>query len=211
MKSLPSLKIVIEHLGGAGVWALRETERPAPPYTRFRQMLKLADYPNTYIKIHGMGEICPPPFPYQEIPPIVDLAYDAFGPQRMMVGERLPAGKSAGGVYQRSQVSHGPHAVLQPGEPGVDLWKNGSVFMELSLRIPPAAAGLISTNHLQHGGAEGEHNTYHSQHRRVHQVVGRAQSPYGGVGKESSVGSRIFGFAQRWWSTFSRTVRVVIT
>ena len=90
VESLPSLKIVIEHLGGAGVWAVGETERPAPPYTRFRQMLKLADYPNTYIKIHGIGEICPPPFPYQDIPPFVDLAYDAFGPQRMMWGSDYP-------------------------------------------------------------------------------------------------------------------------
>ncbi len=44
----------------------------------------------TYIKIHGMGEICPPPFPYRDIPPLVDLAYDAFCPHRMMWGSDYP-------------------------------------------------------------------------------------------------------------------------
>ncbi len=56
----------------------------------YQEALKLATYPNTYIKIHGMGEICAPPFPYAEIPPFVKMAYDAFGPQRMMWGSDFP-------------------------------------------------------------------------------------------------------------------------
>ena len=61
-----------------------------PPYADYQQALELANYPNTYMKIHGMGEICPPPFPYPEIPPFVKMAYDAFGPRRMMWGSDFP-------------------------------------------------------------------------------------------------------------------------
>jgi L-fuconolactonase len=53
-------------------------------------MLNLARFPNTYVKIHGIGEICPPPFPYQDIPPFMDMAYEAFGPQRMTWGSDYP-------------------------------------------------------------------------------------------------------------------------
>ena len=89
-EALPGLKIVIEHLGGVGVWAVGETQRPEPPYAQYRQMLELARFPNTYVKIHGIGEICPPPFPYQDIPPFMDMAYEAFGPERMTWGSDYP-------------------------------------------------------------------------------------------------------------------------
>jgi L-fuconolactonase len=81
--SLPNLNMVIEHLGGVGRDA-------TPPYSDLRKTLELARYPNTFIKIHGMGEICHPPFPYETIPPFVEMAYDAFGPQRMMWGSDYP-------------------------------------------------------------------------------------------------------------------------
>jgi predicted TIM-barrel fold metal-dependent hydrolase len=83
VESLSGLNLVIEHLGGVG-------QDATPPYSHFRQMLNLARYPNTYVKIHGMGEICHPPFPYEEIPPFMEMAYDAFGPQRMMWGSDYP-------------------------------------------------------------------------------------------------------------------------
>ena len=89
--SVPDLKIVLEHLAGMGEYALGDRQQRAePPYADYQQALKLADYPNTYLKIHGMGEICPPPFPYPEIPPFVRMAYDAFGPRRMMWGSDFP-------------------------------------------------------------------------------------------------------------------------
>jgi L-fuconolactonase len=88
LESLPDLKMILEHLGGMGINAIGESNRP--PDSQFRQVLRLAGYPNTYIKIHGMGEICSPPFPYKEIPPYVKMAYDAFGPQRMMWGSDYP-------------------------------------------------------------------------------------------------------------------------
>lgn len=88
VESLPDLKMVLEHLGGMGILAIGEATRPSE--SQFRQVLGLARYPNTYIKIHGMGEICPGFFPYKDIPPYVQMAYDAFGPQRMMWGSDYP-------------------------------------------------------------------------------------------------------------------------
>ena len=89
--SVPGLKIVLEHLAGMGAIALGDRrQRAEPPYPDYQQALKLADYPNTYLKIHGMGEICPPPFPYPEIPPFVEMAYHAFGSRRMMWGSDFP-------------------------------------------------------------------------------------------------------------------------
>ena len=38
-----------------------------------------------------MGEFCRPPFPFQEIPPYLKMAYDALRPAPDDVGQRLPA------------------------------------------------------------------------------------------------------------------------
>jgi len=88
-QALPNLKIVIEHLGGAGYLAIHH-QRQEPPYTNYRKALELARWPNTYMKLHGTGEYCPAPFPYREIPPLVELAYQSFGPRRMMWGSDFP-------------------------------------------------------------------------------------------------------------------------
>jgi L-fuconolactonase len=83
LKECPSLPVIIEHLGGIG-------RDEAPPYPTFREILALARYPNTYIKVHGLGEIChrPMPFPtpmrFSNIPPFMEMAYDAFGASRLM-------------------------------------------------------------------------------------------------------------------------------
>jgi L-fuconolactonase len=89
IKECSSLPIIIEHLGGIG-------RDEAPPYPTFRKILALSQYPNTYIKVHGLGEIChrPLPFPvpmrFQHIPPFMEMAYDAFGASRMMWGSDFP-------------------------------------------------------------------------------------------------------------------------
>jgi L-fuconolactonase len=56
IKEFPSLPIIIEHLGGIG-------RDEAPPYAKFRQILALAQYPNTYIKIHRLGGNLSSPHP----------------------------------------------------------------------------------------------------------------------------------------------------
>ena len=71
--------------GDARMTELRET------------VFALSRYPNAHIKIHGLGEFAPranpvsDPFPFVvPIPPALEMAYDAFGPQRMMWGSDFP-------------------------------------------------------------------------------------------------------------------------
>ena len=88
IKELPGLKIVIEHLGGGG--------RDTPPYDTYRKVLALARYPNTFMKVPGLGELCPRPMPliypmpFTEIPPLIEMALDAFGANRLMWGSDFP-------------------------------------------------------------------------------------------------------------------------
>ncbi|HEV8636191.1 MAG TPA: amidohydrolase family protein [Chloroflexota bacterium] len=98
VESVPRLKIVIEHLGSVG----RPDDDVA--HALRRKVFGLARYPNTCIKIHGLGEFCrrampvPPPdppgataFPFvQPIPSALEAAYDAFGAGRMMWGSDYP-------------------------------------------------------------------------------------------------------------------------
>jgi L-fuconolactonase len=89
LTELPNLRVIIEHLGRIG-------RNESPPYRRFRKILALARYPNTYIKVHGLGEICPRPIPFPQpmrfanIPPFMEMAYDAFGASRIMWGSDFP-------------------------------------------------------------------------------------------------------------------------
>jgi L-fuconolactonase len=89
VKEFPGLTIIIEHLGGIG-------RNEATPYPTFRKILALAQYPNTYIKVHGLGEIChrPMPFPvpmrFPDIPPFMAMTYDAFGASHIMWGSDFP-------------------------------------------------------------------------------------------------------------------------
>ena len=86
--ALPNLSVIIEHLAGMGIHA---TGTPVMPHDDvFRQALTLSRFPNTAIKIHGMGEISDPPFPYQNTPPYVRMVYNAFGPERMIWGSDWP-------------------------------------------------------------------------------------------------------------------------
>ena len=86
---LPDLPIIIEHLAGVRQGA-------EPPYTTYKKALALASNPNTYIKVGGLGEISirpqvlQPHFSFDHTPPLIEMAYDAFGPRRMMWGSDYP-------------------------------------------------------------------------------------------------------------------------
>ena len=86
---MSDLPIVIEHLAGA-------TPGDEPPYTAFESALALANAPNTYIKVGGLGEFAERPATlrnepwFENVPPLVEMAYDAFGPRRMMWGSDYP-------------------------------------------------------------------------------------------------------------------------
>ena len=88
VEELPNLTVIIEHLAGMGIHAIGAPAMPDDDV--FRQSLTLSRFPNTVMKIHGMGEISDPPFPYRNTPPYVRMAYDAFGPDRMIWGSDWP-------------------------------------------------------------------------------------------------------------------------
>lgn len=91
VQELPNLSIIIEHLG-----FVRQGEGSKPPYTLFRQITALSKYPNVYIKFGGVGENSPrpdpfvQPFPFEGYPPLLEMAYEAFGATRMMWGSDFP-------------------------------------------------------------------------------------------------------------------------
>lgn len=89
VESVPNLTIVIEHLAGA-------TPNNKNWYELFESGMKIAEYPNVYIKVPGLGEIT-------ERPPLlkpcftpdfgtryIEIAYEMFGSRRMMWGSDYP-------------------------------------------------------------------------------------------------------------------------
>ena len=92
IQTFPKLPIVIEHLG-----SINTPDGETGPYEIRRRVFDLSRFPNVYIKIHGLGEFCTRkkqmsgPFPFElPIPPILEMAYEAFGPERMMWGSDYP-------------------------------------------------------------------------------------------------------------------------
>ncbi|MFC1935895.1 amidohydrolase family protein [Chloroflexota bacterium] len=94
VEALPNCTIVLEHL--AGVYRPRSPDSTIPPYTAYRTALELAKYPNTYLKFGGLGEFCvrpsrlQPRLGFDEVPPMLEMAFEAFGPRRMMWGSNYP-------------------------------------------------------------------------------------------------------------------------
>ena len=92
VQTFPDLPIVIEHLG-----SINTPDGETEPYEIRRRVLALSQFPNTYIKIHGLGEFCKrmkhvsEAFPFESpIPAVLEMAYEAFGPERMMWGSDYP-------------------------------------------------------------------------------------------------------------------------
>jgi L-fuconolactonase len=96
VKELPDLKIVIEHLGGVGAYFGPGRADKTVPYETYQAVLELSKYSNTFMKIPGLGEFCSrpmpfrQPYPFGEVPPLIEMAIDAFGPQRLMWGSDFP-------------------------------------------------------------------------------------------------------------------------
>ena len=89
VKELNELTIVIEHMAGVGY----EIEEP---YSDFMRVLNLSKYPNVYLKIGGLGEFIQRPhtlsdrFMMDDPTPLLKLALDAFGHERVMWGSDFP-------------------------------------------------------------------------------------------------------------------------
>ncbi len=92
VQTLPEVTIVIEHLGSHSRPDVDEAEQASR-----QRAFALARFPNTAIKVTGLGEFCrralpvTEPFPFvRPIPPYLRQALDAFGPHRMLWGSDYP-------------------------------------------------------------------------------------------------------------------------
>lgn len=92
VEAIPNTTIIVEHLGSVNL-----PDGEGVPYPLRRQVFGLARYPNVAMKFHGLGEICPrlqpfpQPFPYDRAYlELFDLAYQAFGADRLMWGSDFP-------------------------------------------------------------------------------------------------------------------------
>jgi L-fuconolactonase len=90
--SVPQLPIVLEHLGSVSQPDRDETERAAR-----MSAFALARFPNVFIKVPGLGEFCRRTSPASESdpfiqpePPLLEIAFAAFGSERMMWGSDYP-------------------------------------------------------------------------------------------------------------------------
>jgi L-fuconolactonase len=101
IQALPGLRVVIEHLG-----SVSRRDLDAAQQARRRAVFGLARFPNTFIKVTGLGEFSerampvPGGFPFvQPIPALLEEAYAAFGPSRMMWGSDFPPVAAREGYY----------------------------------------------------------------------------------------------------------------
>ena len=106
VSALPDLPIVIEHLAGA-------TPGDEPPYTAFESAMALANAPNTYVKVGGLGEFAdtsrdaPERALVRERPAAGRDGLRRLRPPAHDVGKRLPARERPGGLPQRSSRNSG--------------------------------------------------------------------------------------------------------
>jgi L-fuconolactonase len=90
VEQVPDLPIVLEHLG--------ERQKRSLSYTpeKAAQVFKLARFPNVHVKFHGLGEFSARARPQRADPfvrplnPILTMAFEAFGADRMMWGSDFP-------------------------------------------------------------------------------------------------------------------------
>ena len=91
---------------------------------------------NTYVKCGGLGEFSQRPacleteFTFEKVPPMLKIAYEAFGPKRMMLGSGFPpvAGREG---YRNFLFGSMEHPIFQSqtdkewvfGKTATDVWK----------------------------------------------------------------------------------------
>ena len=127
VSEMSDLTIIIEHLAG-----IRYTARP--PYSTYKRALTLAEMPNTYIKVGGLGEFLERPpvlkseFGFDQTLPVIEMALEAFGPGRMMWGSDFP-GVSKREGYKNSLVGIKEHPAFKSDEEIA--WVLGSTALDV--------------------------------------------------------------------------------
>ena len=79
----PTIPIVLDHLAYPQF-------SEAPYFASHSQVLKLARFPNVYVKVSDMHDHSGEDFPYRDIHPFVRQVQDAFGTDRLMWGTGYP-------------------------------------------------------------------------------------------------------------------------
>lgn len=72
----PAVPVILDHLGRVGQGSAED----------FSAVLKLAKFPQVYMKYSGVGYSSKEQFPFADVKPMVRRIFDAFGPDRMMWG-----------------------------------------------------------------------------------------------------------------------------
>ena len=137
--TFPGVRFRFEHLG----W-LKLASEPAP-YDRFRRFLRLAAYPNTFAMLSGFYLNSTGPYPYEASAKVVDLAYRAFGADRLMWSGDWNRPNLQPGEYRREidliggafPLDFGCRSGRDPGRHG-----DGVVRLRWSSGSEPATRGL---------------------------------------------------------------------
>ncbi|MBO3083228.1 amidohydrolase family protein [Cellulomonas fengjieae] len=100
----PKLTIVLDHLGGPPLAALRSGDRDG--WGRWSGLLgAAAEQPNVVAKLSGLTTAAGPGWRPDDLRPAVDRALEVFGPGRLMMGSDWPSALLEGDSY--AQVWHG--------------------------------------------------------------------------------------------------------
>ncbi|QCB92580.1 amidohydrolase family protein [Cellulomonas shaoxiangyii] len=86
----PKLTVVVDHLGGPPLGALRAGDTAT--WSRWTAALdEVAQVPNVVAKLAGLGRVAGPGWTADDVRPAVDHALAAFGPDRLMAGSDWPS------------------------------------------------------------------------------------------------------------------------
>jgi len=135
--AVPNTKIVLEHVAGVDIGHHHGNPGSVKsPYTGFKAALGLAQYPNIYMKFSGLGEYSQrrprfaPEFGFDDVPPMLKMAHEAFGPRRMMWGSDFPPVAAREGYRNalRGPMDHGVFTTQEEkewgfGKTALSVWK----------------------------------------------------------------------------------------
>lgn len=116
LDNCPGTQFCLEHLARSP-----GKDVSKPPYDVYEEALKCSDWPNTTIKVPGVGEILGKPailpvgYPYDSYPPHYEMAKAAFGVQRMMWGSNFPPCAAKEG-YRNALEGIRNHPIFQDGD-----------------------------------------------------------------------------------------------
>jgi len=83
IKRFPSVRVVIDHMAFPN-------GHERSPYPTFFNLLRLAQYPNVFVKVSNLGMASQEPYPHPDVHHFVRMLIEAFEPQRLMWGSDWP-------------------------------------------------------------------------------------------------------------------------